>query len=141
MRFKASAGAAVIAFGLIGSATYAEELAPGTRMQTTPGITRTVLHKTDFPGNQYATVLFLAEIAPGATVPRHTHPGVESAYVVEGEADFVMGTETPKHVKAGDSWQMPAGMPHAFRNGNQTTKLIITLVYEKDKPLASPAPE
>jgi hypothetical protein len=85
MRFKASAVAAVIAFGLIGSATYAEELAPGTRVQTTPGITRTVLHKTDFPGNQYATLLFLAEIAPGATVPRHTHPGVESAYVVEGK--------------------------------------------------------
>ena len=119
----------------------AEELTPGTRVQTTPGITRTVLQKTDFPGNQYATVLFLAEIAPGATVPRHTHPGVESAYIAEGEADFMMGAEPPKHVKAGDSWQMPPGMPHAFRNGNQMTKLIVTLVYEKDKPLASPAPE
>jgi quercetin dioxygenase-like cupin family protein len=141
MRFKASAVAAVIAFGLIGSATYAEELAPGTRVQTTPGITRTVIQKTDFPGDQYATLLFLAEIAPGATVPRHTHPGVESAYVVEGEEDFFMGSEPAKHLKAGDAYQMPAGMPHSIRNGNQTTKLVVTLVYEKNKPIASPAPE
>jgi quercetin dioxygenase-like cupin family protein len=83
----------------------------------------------------------MAEIAPGATVPRHTHPGVESAYVVEGEGDFFMGSEPAKHLKVGDAYQMPAGMPHSVRNGNQMTKLIITLVYEKDKPLASPAPE
>jgi quercetin dioxygenase-like cupin family protein len=141
MRFKLSSSAAVIAFGLIGPAVHAEELTPGTRVQTTPGITRTVIQKTDFPGNQYATLLFMAEIAPGATVPRHTHPGVESAYIVEGEEDFFMGSEPAKHLKAGDAYQMPAGMPHSIRNGNRTTKLIVTLVYEKDKPLASPAPE
>src|SRR4051812_15778082 len=72
MRFKVSACATVIAFGLIGSAAYAQDLTPGTRVQTTPGITRTVLHKTDFPGNQYATVLFLAEIAPGAATRRRS---------------------------------------------------------------------
>jgi quercetin dioxygenase-like cupin family protein len=52
-----------------------------------------------------------------------------------------MGSEPAKHLKVGDAYQMPAGMPHSVRNGNQMTKLIITLVYEKDKPLASPAPE
>jgi quercetin dioxygenase-like cupin family protein len=141
MRVKLSSCAAVIAFGLIGSGAYAEELTPGTKLQVTPGVTRTVIQKTDFPGNQYATLLFMAEITPGATVPRHTHPGVESAYVLEGEEDFFMGSEPAKHLKAGDAYQMPAGMPHAIRNGNQTTKLIVTLVYEKDKPIASPAPE
>ena len=29
---------------------------------------------------------------------------------------------------------MPAGMPHSIRNGNQTTKVVVTLVYEKNKP-------
>ena len=141
MLCKLSFGAAVIAFGLIAPAGHTEELTPGVKLQTTPGITRTVIQKTDFPGDQYATILYLAEIAPGAMVPRHTHPGVESAYVLEGQEDLIMGGEAPRHLKAGDGYQMPAGMPHSIRNGDQPTKIIVTLVYEKNKPIASPAPE
>jgi quercetin dioxygenase-like cupin family protein len=124
MRFKLSFWAAVIAFGLIGSVAQAEELTPGVKLQLTPGVTRTVIQKTDFPGDQYATIMFLAEIAPGATVARHTHPGVESACVLEGQGDLAMGGETAKRIKAGDAYQMPAGMPHGIRNG--ATKLIVT---------------
>jgi quercetin dioxygenase-like cupin family protein len=141
MRLKLSFCAAIIPFGLIGPAGHTEELTPGAKLQSMPGITRTVIQKTDFPGDQYATLLFLAEIAPGATVPRHTHPGVESAYVVAGEEDLIMGSETAKHLRAGDAYQMPAGMPHSIRNGNQPTKIVVTLVYEKNKPITSLAPE
>jgi len=70
MLSKLSFCAAVIAFALIGPAAHTEELAPGAKLQATPGITRTVIHRTDFPGDQYATVLFIAEIAPGVTVPQ-----------------------------------------------------------------------
>jgi quercetin dioxygenase-like cupin family protein len=134
-------GAAVITVGLIAPAAHAQELTPGAKLQLTPGVTRTVIQKTDFPGDQYATLLYLAEMAPGATVPYHTHPGVESAYVLEGQGDLAMGHEAAKRIKAGDAYQMPAGMPHSIRNGDQPTKLIVTLVYEKNKPMASPAPE
>ena len=141
MRFKLSSCAAVIAFGLISPAAHTQELTPGAKLQITPGVTRTVIQKTDFPGDQYATLLYIAEIAPGATVARHTHPGVESVYVVEGQGDLTMGHEPAKRIKAGDAYQMPAGMPHGIRNGDQPTKLMVTLVYEKNKPIASPAPE
>src|SRR5437588_11684604 len=95
-----------------------------------PGITRTVIQKTDFPGDQYATILFMAEVAPGVTVPRHTHPGLESGYVVEGQEDLLMAGEPTKHLKAGDGYQMAPGMPHSLRNtGDKPNKLPVTLVH------------
>jgi quercetin dioxygenase-like cupin family protein len=143
MLAKLSSCVAVIAFGLIGPAAFAEEITPGAKLPSaTPGITRTVIQKTDFPGDQYATILFMAEIAPGVTVPRHTHPGLESGYVVEGQEDLLMAGEPAKHLKAGDGYQMAPGMPHSIRNtGDKPTKLLVTLVYEKNKPITSSAPE
>ena len=142
MLLKLSVCATAVAFALTGPAAHAEELAPGTKLPSPPGIARTVVQKSDFPGGQYATLLFIAEIAPGATVPRHTHPGLESGYVAEGEEDLAMAGEPVRHLRAGDAYQMPAGMPHTMRNtGDRPTKLVITLVYEKDKPVTSPAPE
>jgi quercetin dioxygenase-like cupin family protein len=44
-------------------------------------------------------------------------------------------------VKAGDGFQVAPETPHGARNGDKPTKLIVTYVVEKDKPLASPAPE
>jgi len=52
-----------------------------------------------------------------------------------------MGSEKTRHVKAGDSWQMAAGMPHSLQTGDRPMKTVSTFVYEKDKPIASPAPE
>ena len=41
-------------------------------------------------------------------------------------------------VKAGDAFQVPAGVPHGgVKTGNEKTKLVITYVIEKDKPFMS----
>jgi hypothetical protein len=32
-------------------------------------------------------------------------------------------------------------VPHGARNGDKPTRLLVTYVVDKDKPLASPAPE
>ena len=48
------------------------------------GIKRTPLQKTDFPDG-YTTITGLAEIQPGVSAGRHTHPGIETGYVLEGE--------------------------------------------------------
>jgi mannose-6-phosphate isomerase-like protein (cupin superfamily) len=45
------------------------------------------------------------------------------------------------HVKAGDHLDVPAGTPHYLKNGAQPTKLLVTYVLQKGKPLATPAPE
>ncbi|MBV8578841.1 MAG: cupin domain-containing protein [Acetobacteraceae bacterium] len=133
-RFGACAVCAAI--GLTASEVKAE-----TQGIQTSGTTRTILSSTEFPGGKYITVLVLGEVAPGATVARHTHPGVESAFVLEGEGVFFVKGQPDRQFKAMDGWQIQPEVPHGLRNGNKTTRVAITFVVEKDKPLASPAPE
>ncbi len=109
--------------------------------QSAGGLKRTILQKTEFPGDKYVTILVAVEIEPGFTVARHTHPGVESAYLMDGElALFVKGAPDRK-VKAGEGFQIPPEVPHGAKNGDKPSKLAVTYVVEKGKPLASPAPE
>ncbi len=44
-------------------------------------------------------------------------------------------------VNPGDGFQIPPETPHSLRNGPDKTRVVVTYVVEKDKPLASPAPE
>jgi len=106
-------------------------------------IKRTILEKQEFPGNQWATVTGIAEIAPGAMAARHTHPGIENAYILEGEASLKVQGQPERMLKAGDSFQIAFTVPHSLRNlnGDKPLKVISTWVVDKDKPLASPAPE
>ena len=105
------------------------------------GIKRTIASTTDGPSPGYHTVLAEVEIAPNAAVVRHTHPGIESTYVLEGGGIFSMRGQDARHVKATDAVQIPPEVAHSFQNGPQTTRLIVNYVVEKDKPLATPAPE
>lgn len=104
-------------------------------------IKRTVLQQIDVPGSAYTTIVALSEIEPGATVERHTHPGTEMTYVLEGGGDMFIEGQPTMHVKTGDHWQVPAGTPHYLKNGAAPTRLLVTYVLEKGKPLAVPAPE
>ena len=40
----------------------------------------------------------------------------------------------------GDSWHVRPFVPHSLRNGNMTTKIVITYTVDRQKLLASPAP-
>jgi len=106
---------------------------------TTPGVNRKILSQTDGPMPGYVTIAVVAEIAAGTKVGRHTHPGIESAYVLEGEFDLPVGDKTLK-LKSGDAFQVPPNTPHAGGEPSKVNlKIAITYVVEKDKPLASPA--
>ena len=64
---------------------------PPALAQQTQTIKRTPLQKFDVPGTNYETVIGIAEIVPNENVGRHTHPGPESGYVLEG--DFTLLVE------------------------------------------------
>ena len=106
--------------------------------QTSP-IKRTPLQKFDVPGTSYETVIGIAEIAPNVSVGRHTHPGPESGYLLEGEFTLLVEGQAPLALKTGDSYQVPSGAIHDVRSGPKGAKVIATYVVEKGKPLASPA--
>lgn len=104
------------------------------------GLTRKVLSQMDGPAPGYITVLMEVDVEPNVLVGRHTHPGIESGYVVEGEIELPIQGQPTKTFKPGDSFQIPVGAPHGgSKNGSKKTVIISTFVVEKDKPLASPA--
>ena len=81
------------------------------------------------------------EVAPGARAGRHSHPGDEISYVMQGEGTLLIDGEPPRAVKAGESFIIPAGVIHdAVNNGAVPVKLVGVYVVEKGKPLATPAP-
>lgn len=102
---------------------------------------RTILEQIDIPGGAYTTIVALTEIEPNATIERHIHPGTEITYVLEGGGDMFVEGKAMMHVTVGDHWQVPARTPHYLKNGPQPTRLLVTYVLEKGKPLAAPAPE
>jgi quercetin dioxygenase-like cupin family protein len=102
-------------------------------------IKRTPLQKFDVPGTSYETVIGIAEIVPNVNIGRHTHPGPESGYMLEGEMTLLVDGQPPKPLKAGDSYQIPPGAIHDAKTGAAGAKVIATYVVEKGKPLASPA--
>ena len=105
----------------------------------TGGLKRTLLKQTDGPVDGYVTVEMRVDIEPGATVARHTHPGVESGYVAEGGIDLAIDGMGAFDLKPGDGFQVPTGAPHGGKNGLEKTVIVSTYVVEKGKPLASPA--
>jgi quercetin dioxygenase-like cupin family protein len=129
-------GFAACAICGIGEFVAAEVSAQGTQ----PAATRKILSQMDGPAPGYVTLLVEATIEPGVTVARHTHPGIESAYVLEGGFELPVQGQPTRTIKPGDGFQIPPETPHAGgKPGDTKSRILITYVVEKGKPLASPA--
>ena len=105
------------------------------------GLTRVMVGKANVsvPGRE--AVVARVDVAAGGKSGRHTHPGDEISYILEGELTLLVDGQPPRQVKAGESFVVPAGMVHdAHNNGSVATKLVGVYVVEKGMPLASPAP-
>lgn len=107
-------------------------------VQTRPtGTTRTDLQRHDLglPGREVLQAR--VDFAPLSSFPRHTHPGEEIIYVLEGALDYeVAGKIVP--LKAGEVLFVPAGTVHAARNtGTTRAAELATYVLEKGKPLTT----
>ena len=113
---------------------------PGMVQQAqTQGVKRTILETHDVPGTGYQDVLGIAEIAPNVAFPRHTHPGPETSYVLEGSLTLDVAGQPQRSVAAGHSIFVAAGTPHSGRAGPTGAKILANWVVERGKPLASPA--
>lgn len=99
------------------------------------GTTRTDLQRHDLsiPGRE----VFQARVdfAPGASFPRHKHPGEEIIYVLAGTLEYEVAGKAVT-LKAGDALFVPYGTVHAARNvGSTPAAELATYVLEKGKPL------
>jgi quercetin dioxygenase-like cupin family protein len=101
------------------------------------GITRIDLQRHDLSAPGREVVQTIVELDPGVTSSRHTHPGEEIVYVLEGAplAYEVEGKPTVT-LKPGDVLFIPAGAVHAAKNvGNRKGAELATYIVEKGKPL------
>lgn len=110
----------------------------GSAIAQQAGIKRTVLRSIDFPAG-YTTVTAIVELAPGTCSGRHTHPGIDSGFVIQGDFVLKVDGKPEQTFKAGDSFETRPLVPHDGCSVSGT-KLIDTWVIERGKPLASPAP-
>ena len=121
---------AAAAIGGLATVLYAQQ----------PGFTRKLLQDHDISAPDRHVVQALAEFVPGGVAGKHTHPGEEFGYVVEGTLELEIAGQPARTVKAGESFFVPAGVVHDGKNiGTGALKVLATYVVEKGKPVASPA--
>src|SRR4030095_12371437 len=91
----------------------ASALALHTAQAQAPGIARTDLQRHDLsvPGREVFQVL--VSFAPGVVAPRHSHPGEEIVYEVEGMLEYRLDGQPPVTLKPGEVLFIPAGTIHA----------------------------
>lgn len=114
-------------------------LAAGAATAQNAGLKRTIVQKGDVSIENREAVVARVELEPGVVAGRHTHPGDEISYVLEGEGELLIDGEAPRKLKAGDAFVIAAGKVHDAKNtGSVPMRLVGVYVVEKGKPLGSP---
>jgi len=101
-----------------------------------PGITRTDLQQHDLsvPGREVVQVR--VDFLPGVVAPRHSHPGEEIVYAIEGVLEYRLEGKSPVTLEAGEVLFIPAETIHAVKNvGSGNAAELATYVVEIGKPL------
>src|SRR6476661_8607786 len=88
---KLITGFAAMAFTVVATVALAQTPAPPAN----DPIKRTPLQKTEYPEGHF-TYVMMVEISPNSTIGRHTHPGIESSYVLDGNIDLVIEGKPPR---------------------------------------------
>ena len=100
------------------------------------GVTRTDLQRHDLSAPGREAIQVRVDLAPGVAFGKHTHPGEEIIYVLEGALEYQIEDKPPVTLKAGDVLFIPAGTVHSARNpGSVTGSELATYIVEKGKPL------
>jgi quercetin dioxygenase-like cupin family protein len=103
------------------------------------GVKRTDLQRHDLglPGREVIQVR--VELDPGVAFGRHSHPGEEIIYVLEGTLEYEVEGRPPVTLKAGDVLFISAGTIHAAKNvGSGNGAELATYIVEKGKALVVP---
>jgi quercetin dioxygenase-like cupin family protein len=94
---------------------------------------RGIAEKLD--GKKAKATMVEVTLAPGQVEEAHRHPGPAFGYVIEGEYEWGINDETPKVLKAGDTFYEPTGCLHRVgRNPSKKnkTRFIATVLHPED---------
>lgn len=123
------------AIAIVGLAVF---IIPGSALAQQSGIKRTELQRHDLSTPGHEAVQVRIDFDPGAAFGKHTHPGEEIIYVLEGSLQYQVEGKPPVTLKAGGVLFIPAGVIHAAKNvGTGKARELGTYVVEKGKPLVT----
>ncbi|WP_448033535.1 cupin domain-containing protein [Bradyrhizobium liaoningense] len=125
----------IVAAALI-AATSLASLAARSEEPRLGDIKRTHLMKEalSVPGREVVQVR--VDFPPGVVAVRHSHPGEELVYLIEGELEYRLDGRPPVILKAGDVLLIPHGIHHAVKNvGSANAAELATYIVETGKPL------
>jgi quercetin dioxygenase-like cupin family protein len=109
---------------------------PASSLAQQSGIKRTDLQQHDLSILGREVIQARVDLDPGVVFPKHTHPGEEIIYVLEGLLEYQIEGKPPVTAKAGDVLFIPAGAVHTAKNvGCGKASELATYVVEKGKPL------
>ena len=117
-----------IALGVFGSRILNAQQEP---------VKRTTLLKDDLAGIEGKEAhVRITEIAPGATSPKHYHPGHVFGYVLEGSVLFEAEGQPAVTRAAGEAFHEPPKQVHSAKNASQTVpvKILAFAIVEKGQP-------
>jgi quercetin dioxygenase-like cupin family protein len=84
-------------------------------------------------------VEMLIEIPAGTSTARHSHPGDDFGYVLEGTIVLQVDGNAPLTVKAGGTFFTARGHVHNARNiGSTTARVVDTYIIDKGQPVVIP---
>ena len=84
------------------------------------GIERRIMHTDNL-------MLVNVEFSDGPTEapdPFHSHPHEQASYIAEGEVYLFVGDEEKVHLKAGDHFAIPSGIPHTIQRLTKKVRII-----------------
>jgi quercetin dioxygenase-like cupin family protein len=127
----AAAAPLFILIGIASQAAISQEVRLGDI-----GRTNLMKEELSIPGRQVIQVR--VDVPPGGSAVRHSHPGEELVYVIEGALEYHLDGRAPVTLKAGEVLFIPYGTPHAVRNvGSGNAAELATYIVEKNQPLSA----
>jgi len=100
------------------------------------GTRRTELQRHDLSAPGREAIQVRVEFDPGYVSPRHTHPGEEIIYVLEGTLEYHVDGKPTATYRPGEVLLVPAGTLHWVKNiGSSNGAELATYIVEKGKPL------
>jgi quercetin dioxygenase-like cupin family protein len=109
---------------------------PCTVLSQQAGTSRTELQRNSLSIAGREVIQVRVDIEPGVIYPKHSHPGEELVYVLEGLLEYRVEGKPPVTLKAGEVLFIPSGAVHSVKNvGSGKASEIATYIVEKGKPL------
>ncbi|HSY27063.1 MAG TPA: cupin domain-containing protein [Burkholderiaceae bacterium] len=101
-------------------------------------VTRVEIQRSDVPGTELETRLYLITYPPGASAPVHHHPVDGLGYILEGSARSAYGSDAPTTIVAGQSFHDLAAVSHTvFVNADsqKPLKFLVAYTVKKGQPV------